>query len=329
MVLIRADANEQIGTGHVMRCLSIARAFTEEVVFVTADHGSDELISGFPGVCLNTSWREMEEELPLLQRVMEERKPSLLLIDSYSVTEHYLAELSRSVRTAYIDDLNVRTWPVDCLINYNIYAESLAYDPYKGTDTKLLLGPRYTPLREEFRELPKHRIKEKIEDVLVSAGGADPERVTERLIAEVCPFHPDVRFHFVVGALNPRIEKIRELERGNVILHIRERRMSELMMKCDAAVSAAGTTLYELCACGIPTIAYVLADNQAEAAEQFERQGIMLYAGDCRNDDMFGQQVERLLRKLDAARRAELSEHMRALVDGQGAKRISEELEKL
>lgn len=70
------------------------------------------------------------------------------------------------------------------------------------------------------------------------------------------------------------------------------------MQKCDIAISAAGSTLYELCATGIPAITYTLADNQLIAAEQFDKQGIMLSAGDCRDDEGFIVRLEKLLDKL-------------------------------
>ena len=98
--------------------------------------------------------------------------------------------------------------------------------------------------------------------------------------------------------MNPRIDIIRGKILGNAVLHINEHNMSALMQKCDIAISAAGSTLYELCATGIPAITYTLADNQLIAAEQFDKQGIMLSAGDCRDDEGFIVRLEKLLDKL-------------------------------
>ena len=90
MVLFRADANEHIGTGHVMRCLSIAKAFAEHgenVKFITADHAVDRLIqqAGFDSFCLDSDWSLLENELPLLKSQIEKHNPSLLMVDSYYV----------------------------------------------------------------------------------------------------------------------------------------------------------------------------------------------------------------------------------------------------
>ena len=301
------------------------------MTFITADHTGDGLLSGFGSVCLGTDWTDMDSELPRLRQLIEERRPSLLLIDSYRVTEGYFRELRPLVPLAYMDDLNQARWDTDCLINYNIIASVFDYSAYDAGETRLLLGPEYAPLRDEFQHLPPPFVRDGAAEVLVSAGGADPEGITEKLIRETCPRHPALRFHFIVGALNPRLKEIQALAGERVVLHIRENRMAELMRSCDIAVSAAGTTLYELCACGVPTIVYSMADNQVLPAEEFARRGIMLSAGDCREDAGFTDRVDSQLRALTAETelRRELSRRMRDLVDGNGAARIARALKRV
>ena len=327
MILIRADANEFIGSGHVMRCKSIASALSDkgaEVAFITADHRGDSLIGGFPSFCLNSDWLNMDNELPKLYEIIRAKKPPLLLIDSYKVTEKYFDALHGLTKTAYIDDLNAGLWDVDILINYNIFSRSYDYSRYDGKITQLLLGTSYVPLRDEFKLLRPHVIREKISDVLISAGGSDPAMMTEKIIGRVCPEFPGVNFHFVIGALNPRIESIRKISRQNIILHVNERNMSKLMRDCDVAVSAAGSTLYELCACGTPSVTYVLADNQTDAAEMFGTLGVMINAGDCRNRDNICPVIIESLRGMNEAVRSEMSAKMQRLVDGNGAGRIAD-----
>ncbi len=330
MILIRADANEMIGTGHVMRCLSIARAFAtsgQEVVFVTADHRGDKLISsaGFKSICMDSEWTKMEKEP--INEIIDIFKPTLILVDSYYVTENYFRCLSYETRIVYIDDINAEKWNVDYLVDYNIFGTVLDYTAY-DEKTTLLLGMQYAPLRPEFQNMPPHIVKP-VSDVMISAGGSDPEGITEKLMYGVCPWMTAIHFHFVVGALNPRIERIKNMVRDNISLHINEQNMSGLMQKCDVAISAAGTTLYELCAAGIPTITYILADNQIIVAKEFERQGVMISAGDCRGDDKFISRVECYLKALcnDVELRKNLSIKMQTLVDGNGAKRIVEALQ--
>lgn len=272
----------------------------------------------------------MDEELDQLKILIEEVKPLFFLIDSYYVTEKYLSSVSDIVRTVYMDDLNSACWNVDALINYNIFSSVYDYAGYDGTRTKLLLGPKYAPLRSEFVNCPSHEIKD-VTDILVSSGGSDPERITEKIMSGICQKVSEyIVFHFIVGALNPRLEDIKNIanEQKNVVLHINEHSMSELMGKCDIAISAAGTTLYELCATGIPTITYTLADNQLAAARLFDDLGIMLNAGDCRNNEWFVENLSMLLSGLmsDKNLRVDLSKKMQFLVDGNGAVRIVDEL---
>lgn len=332
MILIRSDANEHIGTGHIMRCLTIARVFVakrETLRFVTADHSVDALIHrvGFESICLNSRWEDLSGED--IGGIVREYRPKLVLVDSYFVTPTYFDRLAAEARVAYMDDLNDNCWNVDCLINYNIFAPSLDYSACEKTRTKLMLGPAYAPLRNEFRGMGERRIKP-VSDIFVSAGGADPACITESIIDRICPGFPNVVFHIVVGALNPRIDNISSMSKhhDNVRLHIREQHMSELMRCCDMAISAAGSTLYELCACGTPTITYTMADNQLLAEREFCKQGIMLSAGDLRGDDGFVGRLEEQIQKMkgDETLRRRLSLSMQSMVDGYGAERIAEGL---
>ena len=333
MVIIRADANEQIGSGHIMRCISIAKELThrgEPVLFITADHRSDKIIeqNGFEAHCIDTEWTRMDEEIPIMIQIIRQSNPFLVIVDSYFATEYYLRQLSANTKVAYFDDLNIHHWDVDYLINYNVYSSVFDYSAYENSKTKMLLTPKYAPLRAEFENLSNHVIREKVSDILVSAGGSDPEGISLQLMKRVCPKHPELRFHFVVGLLNTRINEIKTLESENIILHINEKNMSALMTEADIAISAAGTTLYELCATGIPTMTYILADNQIEAAAQFDSQGIMISLGDCRKDCGFIDRTEDNLIQLvnDVERRKELSTKMQKLVDGNGVIRIVDRL---
>lgn len=334
LILFRADANPIIGSGHVMRCLSIAGAYKKhchEVLFITADHNADSLIErfGFDHICLETRWDDMACDIGKVEDIINSKNPSLMIVDSYYVNQSYFDALSRITKIVYMDDLNESTWNVDAIINYNIYATSLDYSNYEGTRTKLILGPKYAPLREEFRRIPAKQIKD-VTDIFVSAGGSDPECITIKLIKDICPIFENIKFHFVVGSLNPRIEEIKELSlnQPNAILHINENNMSGLMQKCDLAISASGSTLYELCACGVPTITYSLADNQLLAMNQFEQQGLMKCAGDCRHNDGFTNKIKEILELLisNSDQRRNMSSKMQKLVDGLGVEHIFDAL---
>ena len=335
MILIRADANKIIGVGHVMRCLSIGHEISkkgEDVLFVTADHDGDGLIhqNGFESICLNSNWANMDDEIADIKRVLLDKHPSLFFIDSYYVTQKYFKEIKNYVKTVYMDDLNSAIWDVDYLINYNIFSLIFDYSIYESTNTRLLLGTQYAPLRNEFKISNEFTIREEVKNIFVSAGGSDPTGITEKIIENICPIIESVSFHFIVGPLNPRKEHILEIADhvGNAVIHVNEKNMSDLMKTCDVAVSASGSTLYELCAVGIPTITYSLADNQLMATEEFAKQGILLSIGDCRENKDFVYQIREQIKMLcdDRELRLDLSSRMRNIVDGRGAERIVDAL---
>ncbi len=333
MILIRSDANKYIGAGHIMRCISLAHELVrhgETVKFITADQCADKLIhdAGFMSVCLDSHWNCLEDETACLVKVIKEETPRIIIIDTYFVYEDYFHLLSSYAKTVYIDDINKDVWDVDILINYNIFADIYDYSGYMGTRTRLLLTPKYAMLRDEFRHCISHTVNGTVSNILVSAGGSDPENITEGIIRNICSSWDRIRFHFVVGALNPKAMFLKTLENDHVRIHINTSDMAGLMMHCDIAISAAGSTLYELCACGTPTITYTLADNQFAAADEFHKRNFMINAGDYRSNARFMESLNESLKILvgDREKRRELSCSMQSLVDGRGTERLAESL---
>lgn len=333
MILFRADGNARIGSGHIMRCLSLAGALRDlgqRCVFLTADDTMAGMIRGrgFAVRVLGTDWRDMDAELPVLLPLLGGAR--LAVADSYALTPAWLAAVQRHCPVAQFDDEDAFLSTADFLINYNLSGLDRDYDRrYAGRPVRLLLGPAYAPLRPEFSALPARPVRDTVRDVLVSTGGADPENVAGQLLDALArtPGWQGVTFHLVAGALNPRLPALRQAAAAlpNVEIHCNVARMDALMCRCDAAVAAAGSTLYELCACGTPTVTYVLADNQIAGADAFARRGLMENAGDCRDDPDFYPRLLGLLRRLcgDAPRRAAMADAMRRTVDGSGAARLA------
>lgn len=333
---IRADANEEIGTGHVMRCLSIAEAFRhrgEEVTFIIADERSRSMIEehGFSVICLNSMWNDLEKEIASMVQVIKARGISSLLIDSYFVTETYLKEIGKYTKLVYIDDLNQFLYPVDLLVNYNIYAGELEYEKrYReaGLDTKILLGCRYVPLREEFSRIDR-KINETVSRVLITSGGTDPYDAVGGILESFAEksWFGVAEFQVILGRFNRNREKLEERwgDYKNVVLLRNVKNMAEHMTQCDMAVTAGGVTTYELCATGIPSVMYTLADNQLDIAHTVSRLGIIPWVGDIREDRQqclkaIGEQTEQLRNSLSMRRK--LSEKMREMVDGKGCERL-------
>lgn len=331
MILFRADGNPDIGTGHIMRCLSLADALQEqggEITFITAESYFQRLIQtrGYPCTVLGTAYDRMEEELSIFLPIIERERPELVILDSYFVTPQYMEAVKRTVPLLYTDDLNLFDYPVDIVVNYNIYGPDVPYPQNK----MYLLGPQYAPLRKEFQGVSQRNTKDRVENVLVSTGGTDPYHVAlhcAEYLREHLP-RENMIFHLVLGAMNQdaaELERIAE-ELPFIRLHRQITNMCSLMLQCDAAISAAGTTLYELCACGLPTVTYILADNQIQGAQMFQKAGLMPCAGDIREDACFLERLFELLNSLadDFAQRQRIAEQMQGAVDGRGAARLAE-----
>lgn len=353
MIYIRTDANSHIATGHLVRCLSIAKACLfrkKQVCFVVSDNESLSLLNGFLenvsfinlskeeliNISVHTlqtaSYNDLEKELPELLAFFKVNDISnaVFLLDSYYVTESYLSVLNPVIKTAYIDDLKLFDYSVNLLINYDIIPGDSLPDYQKAYQNagQLLLGGAYTPLRPQF-ENRSISITEKVSDILVTTGGSDPYHFCLRFLetAKELPF----TFHVVVGKLNSDKEQLLLLAdtNPNVILHKNVSDMASLMETCDLAVSAAGTTLYELCALGIPTVSYTMADNQLISASAFDKENAIPYAGDIRSDyDSVLTNITSFVTEMseNILKRKSAHETMRRLVTGNGSAKIADAL---
>ncbi len=339
MILIRVDGNQLIATGHLMRTLTIARECVRRNVpvhFVVADEKSEEILKhlwqpgeSFEITVLESDYRRPEAELSIFRELLEAQKPEVLLVDSYFVTAHYLETLGRYAKVCYLDDIRAFDYPVDTVINYDVItqADLPAYQNAYLRSKKQLLGAAYTPLREQFGNVP-YEVREKVGEVLITTGGTDEENITGKILEDVLAVRAeavmaeDVTVHIVTGALNKHKAWLQERacrEKG-ILLHEGVQNMAELMGRCDLAVSAAGTTLYELCAVGVPTICFTMAANQVPGAQSFAGSKAVIYEKELD----FRKQIKRLTE--DLALRQQLRETMRRLIDGKGTARIVDEL---
>ena len=341
-VVFRADANPEIGMGHIMRCLSIADAFSEDfkVSFILSDDGPIKIISdrGYESVVLESDYRYPDDETAYWP---DEITPDILIVDSYFVTDHYMHELrKRSGLLVYVDDLSEHPYKVDTIINYNVYADAEKYLELYGKsgvdEPKLILGPAYVPLRSDFYTIPEKVTSSEVRDILISTGGADPMHIAVDMIRTLCSAESHkFNYHLLIGAMNTDRDEILSLSGGkeNIILHENVSDMRTLICSMDIVLSAAGSTLYEVCACGIPLITFVIADNQLSGAKSFDKRGLAVFAGDLRYENR-DELANILLNTIDRVSkdymlRKSMVETMRRLVDGQGAKRIVQALSEI
>lgn len=344
MLFIRADGNAETGTGHLMRCLTIAEKVKTQVLFLCADALSAEFVRarGRQSLVLGEeAFSEAESEK--LAALLRDRSADgdCLLIDSYMATPAYVEALNGCIKTACMDDMGREVYPVDIVINYNAFADREAYTAlYSKVGMKmprLLIGSEYIPVREAFHN-KNFSVKEKPDSLLLTTGGGDADNlaggILQRLLKE--PSLRGLQMHVVSGAFNPHYAALCKLaeEHENVTLYRNVQDMAALIASCDMAVTAGGSTVYELCALGVPFVCFSYAENQDALIRFVAEQDIALSAGILTGRKeadrrCLEEKICRLIAELAASRerREKYSGRERGLVDGNGALRLAKALE--
>lgn len=315
MIIIRADGGKGIGMGHLMRTSVLAKELlkTQEVFYIcdwNYKEGKDFLESqGF-----NVILSENPLETLLLYSA------DCILTDSYRINDYYIHKVRDKFNfVGYIDDNILLKYEADFIINQNFGAEKLDYSQCIVKD--LLLGTQYLLLREEFRKEIDHRPIQQVQHILLTVGGSDLYNYAGKLLNFIydLPFI----FHVVIGPIFPYKEQLIKAYRNtkNVIFES-EPKMSELIKKCDLAISSCGSTLYELGVMGIPIMGYVLADNQQEGAIRMSKAGLIEYIGTI--DDITKQTLRNSLLKLsqNQTQRANMLTQYQAIFNPFGVEKI-------
>lgn len=334
MLYIRTDINEHIATGHMMRCISIASAAREhgcDVLFITSDNNGEELLrcNGFGYLNLNSNYLELMQGLDTIKKLVTNN--DILLIDTYSRTKEFMCSLRGYVYTAYIDDMGEQVFNVDCIICYPPYYNKFNYEErYKGCNTRFLLGTRYAPLRMEFIECNKKIINADIEKILIVSGGSDPYNITPKLIEEIIQSeYNDLHITAVCGVYSTYHDDLcskYNSQGTNVTIISSTPKIKQLFDDADVVITAAGSTLYEICATGTPAISYTYADNQIPNADAFCKLNLIPNIGDVRKTHDFGKRcIKELIRLTNPETRRQISVRMQSLVDGNGANNIIRE----
>lgn len=330
ILLFRADADEHIGSGHVMRSLAIAEAATSQglacsFAMQTCPGGLRERLNQ-AGIAINEL--PSGNDLAAFLSLIEETSPRAVVIDGYKFSEDYRSALRSSGSPVLaMDDLEGRhILHADLVANANPAASPGDYTGRADT-ARLLLGLEYAPLRGEFREAaasPSTALANR-NRLLVTFGGSDPLGLSGPVIDELLAALPhDVTVDLVLGGTHPDHDALAAQAAGNPLLnlHVNSSDMAALMSTAGLAISAAGSTTLELAAMGVPAILGVTAENQAQMLSAHRALGW------CDGIDARAAKAPEELVKLavelwqDPASRQAMSEKASKLVDGKGADRI-------
>ena len=336
LAVFRADASGSLGIGHVMRCSALSEALAG---WRTAFACSAETLEIYPS--LATSEHDIA---PLTgdgdgADVLRQRWPQgcdLLVVDHYRLGAAFeTAARGWARRILVIDDLADRPHDCDLLLDTALGRESEAYEALVPGHCRLLLGPRYALLRPQFAAaragaLARRDNVEPVRRILVSLGETDPADVTEKVVEGIGRSGIDAEIDVVTGlaaARQGRIERAAEQIPQRVRMLPAVTDMARLMVEADMAVGAGGSTTWERCCLGLPTVLVTVAPNQAVQAKALTDLDAALCLG--WHEDVEAGAVADAVRRMGAGaeERSRLSVASASLCDGEGAGRIAAAIE--
>jgi UDP-2,4-diacetamido-2,4,6-trideoxy-beta-L-altropyranose hydrolase len=333
-MLIRADASTAIGSGHVMRCLALAKAWQDAGGSVC--HLAAESIPALDQRFAAENIEQMKfaaapgrrEDAEQTSACARRLNATWLVVDGYRFGPDYVRRLKgEDLRVLFLDDDGrFDFYEADIVLNQNINASAEIYKKI-DSNTRLLLGSDYVLLRPEFLAEPRQRkIGAACRKVLVTMGGSDPDNVTEKVLQALSQV-TEINFEVtvVVGGGNPNYEGLQALTEKlgpKLRLERSPSSMAPLMTSADIAISAAGGTCWELAFLGVPMILIVITTDQDPNASAISAKGAALNLGWHAN--LSPRQIADEFKKLanDVDRRRDLSERGQKLVDGQGPARV-------
>jgi UDP-2,4-diacetamido-2,4,6-trideoxy-beta-L-altropyranose hydrolase len=354
---IRTDASLQIGTGHVMRCLTLAAGLADrgaQVDFLCRAHQGNLIAliekRGFRVITLPFgSW---SDKTPLDQPThahwlgcdwQTDAQQSCnaisgtvdwIVVDHYGLDHRWETMMrTKCARIMCIDDLADRPHDCDMLLDQSLGRCSQDYAQMVPERAKLMLGPRYALLRPEFAQWRDtslaRRETPQLCHILVTMGGVDADNVTGRVMTALQG--SDIatldKITVVLGPHAPwRDQVTRQAAEMPVPTQVLSGvdNMAELMTSCDLAIGAGGSTTWERCALGVPTITIVLAENQQEVGLQMECLQASLVV---KSTEGFENKLSDLYVTLDEVQIKNLSERCRNICDGSGVQLVTQKME--
>ncbi len=356
-IIIRADSSPFIGTGHVVRCLTLAEYLRNEgadVSFVCRDHENnliawierekrikvhvlpaDRIWNFGKGLPLSEwDWLGTDIHIDAAQTISvlkEIRDPDWIVVDHYSLDYRWEKQIRPYVRKIMVvDDLANRRHECDLLTDPNLSEDPRGrYGEIVTDQCKVLAGPEFVIMRPEFRIVKeKTRIRDGRVNRILVFFGSDPTNETEKALRAIRRFTPKIAIDVVISLLNPFRYEIESFAAGlpNCSCHVQTSSMAELMSLADLSIGAGGTTMWERCSLGLPSIVIAVAKNQEGPSLAMASAASILYLGRSREVtvDALTEHVSGLIR--DPGLLVRMSSLGQSLVDGRGCERIAKYL---
>jgi UDP-2,4-diacetamido-2,4,6-trideoxy-beta-L-altropyranose hydrolase len=337
-LLIRADASPQIGTGHVMRCLALAQAWQDNygpVVFATSNTLPMALLNRLDaeGMFVYALAVESGSAEDAQQTITQAKAvgAACVVVDGYCFDSEYQYTIKYApLRLLFIDDNgHADYYSADLILNQNIHAAEKFYTK-RSIYTQLLLGSQYVLLRREFLKWQNYQrtLAHQADHILVLMGGSDPENITQIVITALLTIAaPSLEVRVIVGPANLHRETLETyVNRTNIRVETNISDIPSVMAWADLAISAGGSTQWELAFMGVPTIALCTADNQQLAIEQLSQEQIVHYMppASLENNEQLSAEIQAV--RLNQMLRRQMQKNARQLIDGFGSRRVIESL---
>lgn len=286
-ILFRVDASITLGSGHVMRCLTLASALRNSgaicdfVCRIQPGHLNETIQQqGFNVYHLPAALPDQNADAQATLSVLN-KDYALLVVDHYQLAADYCSRLRACCRyIMVIDDLANRLHDCDILLDQNLFAKpELRYTALVPANCKLLLGPHFALLRQEFYQqqdntLPLH--------ILVGFGGSDEQNLTQLAIQAIKQLKlPDLTADIVIGTNNPWRTSIEQQIAclPNLTLHIQCNYMAKLMHRAQLMLGAGGSSHWERCICALPGLIVTVAENQQATTAYLDELGACVWLG--------------------------------------------------
>ena len=355
-VVLRADAADEIGTGHMMRCMGLAMRLEqlgERPVFVSRRNFPNLVeriqVAGWRHVALPEVPGDNSDRAPFVPHAGWLNAPWQADADATAATahaenaewivvDHYGLDVAweEAVRRhgfnlAALDDLADRTHAADLIVDPSLNPEPHArYGKLVSPSAQKLFGPRYAILRPEFSETERTPQVPGGPRCLIAFGGVDTAAMTLRAMNAVASARARLfETRVIVGGQNQRLAEIRERARQlGWPVHVDSDHMAAHMAHADFAIGAGGHMLWERCAMALPSVVAIVAPNQIEQVQVAAKAGACVALdAETMSDEDFIRAIERLANQPDI--RAEMGQNARAAVDGLGGLRIARRLAEL
>ncbi|MBS0331297.1 MAG: UDP-2,4-diacetamido-2,4,6-trideoxy-beta-L-altropyranose hydrolase [Proteobacteria bacterium] len=328
-ILFVVDAGPDVGGGHVMRSLTLAGAL--------ADQGAACLFVAPPAVdAILAAFAPEAPQAPAASGLLDDlaaaaagQRFDAVVFDHYGLAEGDHRAIAKGKPTLVIDDLADRPLGADLLLDSGPARRAEDYTGLTPDHVRLLLGPQYAPVRPEFAALREQALGwrgEPVGRVLVSLGLTDLDGITGRVVERLRPKVNDVGIDVVLGEGAPSLASLSKIARRDtrISLHVASPHMARLTAEADIAIGAAGSSTWERCVLGLPSLMVVLAENQREAAAAVAERGAALVVDAAA--DNFETAFDRALMRLltDEGLRRGLAAASADLCDGLGAPRAAE-----